>query len=657
MNLPIESMTPADLFAALPNVEATHGRQGVCALYEGWIRTHPGHPLLHVMHFNHGVLLGESGDLPAALNAYNESIRDRPDFLPGYINLASILDRLNAGELAISYWTHVVNATQSIQADAIQNRLMAMKQIVRVRQSMGQYHQSDDFLRQAIEIAPYQSDSLQQWLALRQRDCQWPVIAPLAQLSQADILQRMAPLTATVYADDPWHHLGAACRYSREDVGWPKDFFCDADFSDHARAEDGRLRIGYLSSDLRNHAIGYLMAEMFEHHDHTRVETTALYCGHGGEDMMMTRIKGAIDHWVDISALSDQEAAATIRARRIDILVDVNGHTRDSRTRLVAMRPAPIIVNWLGYPGTMGSPYHHYIIADDDIIPERYEKYYTEKTVRLPCYQPCQRQREVGPSPSRADYGLPEGVFVYCTFNGPHKLSPYCFERWIEILRRVPDSVLWMMSATPHIQAMAQRHGIDPARIIPAHATSNPNHLARYALADLFLDSAPYGAHTTGSDALWTGTPVLTMRGRSFASRVCASLVRAAGLEDFIATDPRDYVERAVAYGLDRARLQPYRARLLANRDHCVLFDMALLTKTLENLYDGMWADWSQGRLPKPDLTNLDLYLEIAAMGDHERQEYLTFSDEDYDARFRAAIARRHLYAHVPPDRRLWPAS
>ncbi|CAN0407175.1 unnamed protein product, partial [Phaeothamnion confervicola] len=270
------------------------------------------------------------------------------------------------------------------------------------------------------------------------------------------------------------------------------------------------------------------------------------------------RIRANVDAWTDITKLSDDEAAQRIAEDEIDILVDLNGFTRDARTAVFARRPAPIIVNWFGFPGTMGSPYHHYIIADPYIIPEGDEIYYSEKVLRLPCYQPNDRKRPVAErTPTRAEQGLPDDALVFCCLNGSQKNMPVLFQLWMHILGQVPGSVLWLLSATndtnDRLRAVAQQCGVAPERLIFAEKEPNPQHLARYRLADVFLDTFPYGAHTTAADALWMGVPVLTIPGRSFASRVCADLVRAAGLADLVCATPAAYAEKAIALANDRA--------------------------------------------------------------------------------------------------------
>ena len=278
---------------------------------------------------------------------------------------------------------------------------------------------------------------------------------------------------------------------------------------------------------------------------------------------------------------------------------------------------------------------------------------------RLPCYQSNDRKRIIAPErPTRAEVGLPDDAFVFCCFNGTHKVSRFTFMRWLEILKRVPDSVLWLLDnsveTNAHLGDIAEQNGVARTRLVFAPKIQNAMHLARYPLADLFLDTAPYGAHTTASDALWMAVPVLTLSGRSFPSRVCGSLVRAAGLPELVCDRPEDYVERAVALGNDRATVKAYKARLEAGRDTCLLFDTEKLVGALEALYRGMCAEHQRGATPRPDLTGLDAYLAVGIDHDHEAQEMLAAAD--YHGFYRAQLARRHTARPIPPDSRLWTA-
>lgn len=634
--------------------QATLARQ----LYKVWIKFNPDHPQLYVAYFNCSALDTAAEDYDAATDALNRAIAQNPDFAPAYINLGRLMERAGAADRAIELWRTAASRPTFINGNTVTYATTALKQIVRVLSDLHS-EGAEEAVQRCLDINPHQSDVIEQHIALRLAQCKWPVIAPTEHLDRKALVKHIHPLSMAVYTDDPLLQLAAADRYVRQSAfEGPQDPQFDRR---HAATDISvrRPRIGYVSSDLRDHAIGYLMAELFELHDRNKVEVFAYYCGPASQSALTGRIKAAVEHWADIRDLSDDEAAREIANDGIDILVDVNGHTRDARTGVFARRPAPIQVNWLGYPGSMGTPYHHYIIADDWIIPPESEIYYSECVLRLPCYQPNDRKRIIAEAkPSRSDAGLPENAFVFCCFNGTHKIGRFTFERWMEILNGVPDSVLWLLGTSEKTQGrlgdLAEEHGVSRNRLVFAPKLHNPMHLARYPLADLFLDTVPYGAHTTASDALWMGVPVLTLSGRSFASRVCGSLVRSAGLGDLVCTRPEDYVKRAIALGNNRSEIAAYRSRLEAGRATSTLFDTNLLARKLESLYRAMCIDRQNGIVPQPDLANLEAYLEAGICHDHEGEELLAVAD--YDARYRTKLKQLHLARPLRPDQRLWTA-
>lgn len=625
-------------------------------LYTIWIRFNPEHPQLCVAHFNLSSLYTQTSDLKAAALALDASIKLNPDFMPAYINLGGVLEKLGSADQAIEQWQAVVQRRVPVTGPAVGFVTTALKQMGRVLSDHQRIEAAEAVLQQCVAVNPGQRDVLEQVMSLRLSQCKWPVLEPNETLDRATLMSGIHPLSMAAYTDDPLLQLAQAARYVERAV----DDKVPAREHDRRAAPidltGRRLRVGYISSDLRDHAVGYLMAEVFELHHRSDVEVFAYYCGIPPSGPIYERTNAVVEHWVDIRSMSDDEAAARIEADGIDILVDVNGHTRDSRTGVFARRPAPIQVNWLGYPGTMGSAYHHYIIADDFIIPPEMELYYSEKVLRLPCYQPNDRKRVVADPPRRQDFGLPDDAVVFCCFNGSQKINRFTFDRWLEILRQVPDSVLWLLEASVEtnnrLADYADQHGVSRTRILFAPKQPNAQHLARYKLADLFLDTGPYGAHTTASDAMWMGVPLLTLSGRGFASRVCGSLVCAAGMADLVCETPQAFVERAVALGRDRNALLAMRARLEANRATCDLFNMEKLVDRLEGLYREMVADYQAGRLPRPDLANLDAYLAVGMEDDHEAEERLTHPD--YHGHYRARLARRHRIRPIPPDNRLW---
>ena len=650
-----QGLSVGDLISAVEMRKVSLGVGAAAELYGAWVDQNADHPLRYAVLFNYAVLLTDMGALDQARGRLEQAIIANPAFTPAYINLGRVYERMGSTGLATLQWSNAIDRLAAVNGPAIVHKTTALNQLARVFESTGDDASAEARLRESLELDPHQREPLQHLTALRQRQCEWPIIAAWDRVTVDLQLKGMSPLSLAAYTDDPMLQLAAAWRYNLKDVGAPL-----APITPHPpRPTPKRLKIGYLSSDLRHHAIGFLTAEVYGLHDRAAFEIFAYYCGPDMPDPLQTRIKADVDHWVPITAMDDVAAARRIAEDGIDILVDVNGYTRDGRIKLLALRPAPVIVNWLGFPGTMASPYHHYIMADDWIIPPAHEIYYSEQVLRLPCYQPNDRKRAVSPrTPTRAEAGLPEDAVVFCCFNGAHKISRFTLDRWLAILGRTPKGVLWLLSgaepAHAALRAYAQSRGIDPARLIFAQKLANPEHLARYVLADLFLDTTPYGAHTTASDAMWMGIPVLTLSGRSFASRVCGSLVRSAGLEDLVCASPDDYVARAVELGNDPTLRRGYRERLAANRDTCILFDTPGLVRSLEDLYRRMWADFEAGVLPTPDLTNLDAYLDVGAAHDHEAVE--TQAIEDYEGWWREGLARRHAYRPLAPDRRFWPA-
>jgi len=649
-------LPPIELIAA---AEAMTGRGEtalVGQLYKLWIERNPGDPLLHAIKFNYGVLLSDAGEIARAKEALGDAIRLRPDFLPPYVNLGNLLEREGALDQAVRCWLQVVGQLPAVKGEAIAHKTAALKQLGRVLEGAFDAANAEEALRLSLDVDPHQRDVAQHWIALRQAQCKWPVVAPWDRVTRGPLVRAMSPLSLLMHADDPMLQLANACQYHRKDVTHPSAIGAAGGWAAPEAERSRPLRVGYLSSDLRDHAIGFLSAEVYELHDRARVEVLAYYSGPWVSDATQARIRQAVDRWTDVTGLDDRQAARRIVEDGVDILVDLNGYTKDARQPLLALRPAPVIVIWLGFPGSLGSPHHHYVVADEAVIPPALERYYAEKVVHLPCYQPNDRRRVVAEAgPSRAEAGLPEAAFVYCCFNGTQKITAPVFARWMRILGAVPHAVLWLLSGgegtDARLRELAAGHGVASERLVFASRMANPVHLTHYRLADLFLDTYPCGAHTTASDALWMGLPVLTLVGRVFASRVCGSLVRAAGLPELACADAGEYEAKAVALGNDRRGATALKTRLASGRDRCVLFDTPALVRRLEDLYEGMWDDYEGGRLPTPDLSNLEVYHEIGCGLVEEAAE---LPDAEYERRYLTALAYRDGLSPLPPDGRFW---
>jgi predicted O-linked N-acetylglucosamine transferase (SPINDLY family) len=371
------------------------------------------------------------------------------------------------------------------------------------------------------------------------------------------------------------------------------------------RDPQSRIRIGYVTNDIFRHATAYLIADLLESHDRSRFDVFVYSYGHDDRSPIRARIIAAAgERFVEARDMSDALLAQRVRADDIDILIDLKGYTQGTRLPVFAWHPARIQVNFLGYPGTTGAPCYEYVIGDPIVTPLEHAADYSEKIAQMPhCYQPNDRRRPIGPRPARAQCGLPEDGFVFCCFNNPYKITAPVFDQWCRLLDRVPGSVLWLYEATGqarrNLVREAQQRGIAPERIVWAPHRDLAEHLGRLQLADLVLDTFPVTAHTTASDALWAGVPIVTRGGESFISRVAGSLLHAADLPELVAADADGYGRLALELASDPGRLGEIRARLAANRDRCPLFDSQAYTRDLEALFTRMIVAWDGGEAPQ----------------------------------------------------------
>lgn len=427
--------------------------------------------------------------------------------------------------------------------------------------------------------------------SLRQKLCDWRdydslparLLAPaLGPVDPAHPPALPFPLTSFPGDIDEAQQLTIARRFS---AYLARDI---APYTEHPWAgRNPRIRLGYLSADFHDHATAHLMLGMFKRHDRSRFEVFAYSYGPNDGSDYRGRIEREAEHFVDLSLLSDREAAARIHADRIDVLVDLKGFTRDARTPILAYRPAPVQVAWLGYPGSMGATFIDHAVVDATVVPPEAAKHYSERLVYMPhTYQVNDDEQVIAEAPTRQEAGLPAKGFVFCSFCAHYKLEPKVFAAWMRILEAVPGSVLWLVGgfeqAHGNLRAAAQAHGIDAKRLVFAPREKKAQHLGRHRLADLFLDTFAYNGHTTMSDALWTGLPAITVPGRTFATRVGASLLKAIGMEEMIAPDVEAYVQLAIDLARDPKQLAAARAKLESNRLSAPLFDTAGFVRDFE---------------------------------------------------------------------------
>jgi protein O-GlcNAc transferase len=363
----------------------------------------------------------------------------------------------------------------------------------------------------------------------------------------------------------------------------------------------GKIRVAYLSYDFRVHPVALQLTQVLETHDRARFEIIGLGCGPDDRSETRARMIRAVDQFHNVRTFSFRRIAETLRTLEVDIVVDLNGHTEGTRFSSLAHRPCPVQATWLGYPGTTGVDFIDYLIADPIVAPLSHQEFYSEKIFHLPdSFFPTDNLRPAGIAPSRAEEGLPADSFVFCCFNNHWKINAPVFDIWMRLLRDVPGGTLWLKdygdSAAEYLRREAKTRGINPERLVFARNAPLEKHIARHALADLFLDTLPYGAHATATDALWAGLPVLTRLGDVFAGRVAASLLTAAGLPELITRTAEEYEATALALARDPGRLERIREKLAANRAAAPLFDTKRFTRSLEAAYETMLKEKTQNR-------------------------------------------------------------
>ena len=546
-------------------------------------------------HNNLGVFLQDLKRFEEAEASYRHALRIKPDYAEVHNNLGVFLRDLKRFEEAEASYRHALRIKPDY-AEAHNNLGNLLQDLKRFEEAEAAYRQAlhikldyGDAMGGAYICARYQC----QWkrildddLAIRNLLAQGVAILPLSfltlphedgllqrQTSAFHIVKRVGPILEMPPLSDPL-----------------QNFHRD------------RLRIGYLSADFCNHPVSHLFIGVLEAHNHEQFAFYNYAVGPEILDAYRQRFIQSCDLFRNLAPLSDEQAARQIADDEIDILIDLTGYTKYCRSEITARRPAPILVNWLGYPGTLGHPrMADYLIGDPIVSPPHMTEQFSETLALLPhCYQPNDRNRIVAPSSTRYEANLPADGFVFCNFNQSHKFEPNSFTVWCRLLKAVPGSVLWLLEpmaiAVANLRHEAQRRGIDPNRLVFASKRPPAEHLGRLALADLALDTFPYTSHTTGSDALWVGVPLITKIGNTFVSRVAASLLNAAGFPELITETWEEYFELALDLANNPVRLRSIRERLWTNRLTCSLFDTERFARDLERLYQRMWQDHGQGK-------------------------------------------------------------
>lgn len=575
---------------------ALHARGGVTeaqALYRSLLQREPRNfDALHML----GVIALQTGRIQEGVALIEQALRVRPNHPQALANLGNGYLFAHQPEHALSSYDRAL-ALDPRFAGVLNNSGNAL-------QLLGRHEEAAESFERLSAIAPAFDFALGNGFHSRRQSCDWQdyalrlgnIVAALESGGRAD-----RPFSFLSVSDCAALQLQCARIYAQ--------YLCPSAYPALWQGErygHDRIRVAYVSADFRDHVVAHFMASIYERHDRERFEIIGLsLCADDGSDIKR-RTRNALDRLVDASRLSDHDAASQLRAWEVDIVVDLTGFTQGCRPGIFARRPAPVAVSLLGFPATMGVPFIDYLIGDDFVVPESASRWYSECIVRLPGSFQANDERRARctelPHANRAEQGLPEADLVLCCFNHPHKLNPRFLGIWARVMAQVPECVLWLLGETPGVQQRLRQeiaaHGIAPERLVFAERCSYAEHLARLRLADLFLDTLPFNAGATASDALWAGVPVLTCAGEAFAARMAGSLLRAIGLPELITHDTTDYEKRALELARDRNGLKALRARLAAHRDTQTLFQTEAYCRHLEDAYREMRDRAERGEPP-----------------------------------------------------------
>ncbi len=563
------------------------------APYQRALALQPGH--IAILN-NYGNLLIELRRTDEALVCFDRALSFSPNDAELLFNRGNVLAALERAEEALASYDRALAIVPN-RADVLNNRANVLAGLNRHEEAMRDYER-------ALALDPRNPHVFDSLGFLVLNACNWTKAARLAEIAQAAIADKSNTIGLTYpmfYFGNPSYLQTCARDYLQRSL--PATV---KPLPRRAAAKPDKLRVAYISADFRDHAVAASIVELLERHDRTDFEFVGLSTGRDDGSAIRARIAKSFDRFHDVASSSDRGIAELISGLDVNIAVDLNGLTRGNRVGSFALRPAPVQVVYLGYAGTTGADFIDYFLADPTVLPSAEQRYFSEKIIHLPdCYHPSDTTRQIAPViPTRAELGLPENGFVFCCFNRSHKISASIFAAWARILERVPESVLWLPKMADVAMANLRREfttrGLDPGRLIFAPRLDRiEDHLARHRRADLFLDTLPYGAHSTALDALWAGLPMLSCVGASFAGRVGSSLLKAVGLPEMVTTSLEDYEALAVKLAADPALSHAIRGKLDANRSTYPLFDTDRLRRYIEAAYKTIWDIHQRGEAPR----------------------------------------------------------
>jgi protein O-GlcNAc transferase len=536
-----------------------------------------------------GSMLAQMGRLTEAVAAFRHAIEVAPDYPEAHNNLANVCQMTGNLDEAVAAYQRALRLNPDY-AEAYRNLASALRRLGRMEEAVAA-------LAKAVEIQPGYTEAAALLVHQLKDMCDWRMVDDLTE-QLIDAVEggsgAVNPFVFMTLETTPAQQRKCAEQWARaKRLTGNKAENTDV----QVPVERERITVGYLSADFQEHATAHLISEMIELHDRSRFRVIGYSYGADDGGAARARLCSAFDQFVDFEHVSHADAAARIRADGVDILVDLKGYTTDARPEIMALRPAAIQVSYLGYPGTLGMHAIDYLLVDRFAVPADQQENFTETLVHLPhCYLVNDRRRPIAQARSRAEYGLPEDGFVFCCFNSPHKITPAIFDIWMRLLERVPGSVLWLLETNPFAMANLRREAEarltgSSGRLVFAPVVANAEHLARFAVADLFLDTLPYNAHTLTADALWGGCPVLTSTGETFASRVAGSILHAAGLPELVTSTLADYEATALRLAGDPAELETLRSRIQNCRTESPLFDTPKFTGAIESAFERMMQE------------------------------------------------------------------
>jgi predicted O-linked N-acetylglucosamine transferase (SPINDLY family) len=572
--------------AALITTAETLEKNGLVALstvlYQTWLKRNQT-AFSHVAWFNLGASLFKQGEAASAKEAYEKAIELAPGFMQPRFNLGMTLEHMGQADEAVTTWRWIDDNVSPSNKENRPFLLLALNNLGRLLESKKKYNSALAYMTKSLTIEPNQPDVIHHWIFLRARHCAWPVYEPFSGVSMEAMKKHTSALAMISLSDEPQAQLEAARTFVETKLKPDVPHLSESKSYGHKK-----IRIGYCSSDFCLHPVAMLTVELFELHDREQFEIFGFDWTNQGDSPLRQRVINAMDHFESILNINDEAAARLIREHEIDILIDLHGQTLGARPNMLAYRPAPIQITYLGLPATTGLPSIDYVIADHFLIPDEYKQFYSEKPIYMPdIYQVSDRQRKIGPIPNRKQCKLPEDAFVFCSFNNNYKYTADIFETWMKILKAVDNSVLWLLADNPwseiNLKNSATAHGIDQSRLIFAPRVQPEDYYARFAAADLFLDTFPFNAGTTCNDALWMELPVLTLTGRSFASRMAGALLSAAELPELITYNLDDYQQKAIELANNPAECKRLKAHLQNVKKEGVLFDTPKFTRNLED--------------------------------------------------------------------------